>query len=92
MGKPVIAFAVGGIPEIVRDGETGFLVHEISERALASAIAAANDRARLRTMGDKARAFALKNRVETMCAAYGDAYEKLMGTTTRSSESTPPPR
>jgi glycosyltransferase involved in cell wall biosynthesis len=35
-GTPVIAFAEGSVPEIVRDGETGFVVDD--ERAMAAAI------------------------------------------------------
>jgi colanic acid/amylovoran biosynthesis glycosyltransferase len=38
MGKPVVAFRSGGIPEIVVDGETGFLVPERDWRALANSI------------------------------------------------------
>lgn len=30
-GTPVIAFARGAMPELIRDGETGFLVHHIEE-------------------------------------------------------------
>jgi len=37
-GVPVLAFASGGIPEIVEHDVTGFLVEERSPRALASAI------------------------------------------------------
>jgi len=37
-GVPVIAFSSGGIPEIIRDGETGWLVHTRSPEALASRI------------------------------------------------------
>lgn len=39
MSTTVVAFAVGGIPEIIRDGETGFLVHEHTPEALAEKIA-----------------------------------------------------
>jgi len=35
-GVPVVAFASGGIPELITDGETGFLVAERSASALAA--------------------------------------------------------
>jgi colanic acid/amylovoran biosynthesis glycosyltransferase len=38
MGKPVVTFRSGGIPEIVVDGETGFLVPERDWQALADSI------------------------------------------------------
>jgi len=37
-GVPVVSFAAGGIPEIVKDGETGFLVNVRSPKALAARI------------------------------------------------------
>ena len=37
-GRPVVAFGVGGIPEIVIDGETGFLVPKGDVDALADAL------------------------------------------------------
>jgi glycosyltransferase involved in cell wall biosynthesis len=37
-GVPVVAFPVGGIPEVIVDGETGFLVHERTSKALAARI------------------------------------------------------
>lgn len=40
-GVPVIAYAAGGIPEVIRDGETGFLVPERTPEALAQKILAA---------------------------------------------------
>ena len=42
-GTAVIAFAVGGIPELIRDGVDGILIRERSPEALASAIRAAID-------------------------------------------------
>ena len=36
--KPVVATSVGGIPEVVRDGETGILVPHGDDRALARAL------------------------------------------------------
>lgn len=38
-GRPVVASAVGGVPEIVHDGETGWLVPPAQPEALATAIA-----------------------------------------------------
>jgi len=43
-GRPIVASAVGGIPEIVRDGETGLLVPPRDSEALARAV--------LRVLGD----------------------------------------
>lgn len=37
-GVPVVAFPVGGIPEAIADGETGFLVSERTAKALAARI------------------------------------------------------
>ena len=36
--KPVVATTVGGLPEMVEDGRTGYLVRPRDERALADAI------------------------------------------------------
>ena len=37
-GRPVVASRVGGIPEVVRDGETGILVPPRSAEAIAQAV------------------------------------------------------
>jgi glycosyltransferase involved in cell wall biosynthesis len=37
-GVPVVAFPVGGIPEVITDGETGFFVRERTAQALAARI------------------------------------------------------
>ncbi len=37
-GKPVVATAVGGLPDIIDDGETGFLVPPEDSKAIAAAV------------------------------------------------------
>jgi glycosyltransferase involved in cell wall biosynthesis len=56
-GKPVIASRSGGLPEIVRDGETGILVLPGDPNALATALRAlADDPERRARMGEAASA------------------------------------
>ncbi len=55
LGVPAIVTDVGGLPEIVRDGETGLVVPPRNARALADAIQSlASDPARRRAMGEAA--------------------------------------
>ncbi len=58
-GKPVVATKVGGIPEVVKDRETGFLVSPKDSSALAGAILnLLEDRALAKRMGGLAREWA----------------------------------
>jgi glycosyltransferase involved in cell wall biosynthesis len=79
VGRPVVAFAEGGIPEIVTDGETGFLAAPRSVSALASAMRRAVDaRGALPAMGAGGRAFVEREcTVARMCAGYKLAYAEL---------------
>jgi glycosyltransferase involved in cell wall biosynthesis len=59
-GRPVIASAVGGLPEIVADGDTGIVVPPGDADALADAIVAlAGDLQRAARMGERGRERAL---------------------------------
>jgi glycosyltransferase involved in cell wall biosynthesis len=55
LGLPVIATAVGGTPEVVRDGETGLLIHS-GNRALEKTLyALVTDEKTRRRLGEKAK-------------------------------------
>jgi glycosyltransferase involved in cell wall biosynthesis len=79
MAKPVVGFAVGGVPEIVEDGATGLLTRTSTASSLATRMReAAADRDRLRALGRAARAWVERHAsVDAMCAAYGAIYERL---------------
>ncbi|MGH2856092.1 MAG: glycosyltransferase [Solirubrobacteraceae bacterium] len=55
-GLPVVATQVGGVPEVVLEGETGFLVAPRDPAALAEKVRLLlDDRARARQMGERGR-------------------------------------
>jgi glycosyltransferase involved in cell wall biosynthesis len=61
LGKPVVSTRVGGIPELVRHGETGFIVEPRDSDGLAHAILTlANDKELRTRFGEKARGIAFK--------------------------------
>jgi glycosyltransferase involved in cell wall biosynthesis len=77
-GRPVIASAVGGLPEIVDDGRTGLLVPPGDVEALADAIAElASDPGRVAAMGAAGRARALTEFSQERCT---ERIEALYGT------------
>lgn len=56
LSKPVIAAAVGGLPEVVEDGETGIIVEAKNSRALTSALDKLSAEPHLReTMGARGK-------------------------------------
>jgi glycosyltransferase involved in cell wall biosynthesis len=80
MGKPVVAFAVGGISEMVQHGKTGLLARSITASELAARMQEAVDRPdRMRAMGVRAREMAVRDcGLGAMCRGYADVYEKLV--------------
>jgi glycosyltransferase involved in cell wall biosynthesis len=57
MGKPIVATNVGGIPEVVEEGQTGFLVPPKDPKAIADRVLSlCRDSARRLQMGRAARA------------------------------------
>ncbi len=76
-GTPVIATRVGGMPEIVREGETGYLVPSEDPAALAEALERmlALDEEPWRAMSARARAFA---RQTFSTEAYVAGYHQLL--------------
>ena len=71
-GTPVIAFACGSIPEIIRDGETGYIVEDIEHAVDAVAALQSIDRSACRE--DVERRFSHTR----MARDYVDAYEKIL--------------
>jgi len=79
-GLPVVASAVGGVPELVVDGETGLLVPPGDERALAAALARIVGDASLRTrLGAAGRARAEERfALELFRARHIELYARLL--------------
>jgi glycosyltransferase involved in cell wall biosynthesis len=81
MQRPAVAFAGGGISEIVQDRRTGWLVTEDSVRALAAALAEASaSRPRAIQFGIEARRYVeSKFGIDGMCESHAAVYRGLTG-------------
>ena len=79
-GLPVVSTAVGGVPELVREGETGLLVPSEDAGALAQALQAlVDDAARRRAMGAAARQHAVAHfDIRHTVRGYEQLYEALL--------------
>jgi len=80
MKKPVVATAVGGTKEIVKDGENGFLVRPKDAKALAEAIQKILQDANLaRNFGESGYRFVRENfDLSLMVSSYEKLYQKLL--------------
>jgi L-malate glycosyltransferase len=78
--KPAVAFAVGGVPEVVADGKTGFLITPRDDKSLADKIVLLlKDEVLRRRMGEAGLARARKHfTVERMVSGTLAAYEAIM--------------
>jgi glycosyltransferase involved in cell wall biosynthesis len=79
-GVPVVGHAVGGIPDMVRDGETGMTVPVGDAGALAGAISGLlNDSSRCAQMGINARRVAVEEYpLDLQARRYADLYRRLI--------------
>jgi glycosyltransferase involved in cell wall biosynthesis len=77
-GLPIVTTAVGGLPGVVDDNETGLLV-PVDEAALSAALGAlVRDPDRARALGERARAIALdRYGADRMVEAYLDLYARI---------------
>jgi L-malate glycosyltransferase len=81
MGKPVVATRVGGIPEVVEEGQTGFLVPPRNPELVAERVVSlCRDSARRLEMGRAARARVESNfTVEAATAMLEEIYFRSLG-------------
>ena len=78
LGKPIVASKVGGIPDLVKDGQNGFLVKPGDASDLSFGIKKLLDDKRMREeMGKKGRAMAQDYSVEKMVEKIDTLYTSL---------------
>jgi glycosyltransferase involved in cell wall biosynthesis len=78
-GKAVVGTRTGGVPEVVADGETGFVVPPADAQSLAEALERLlGDPSLARRLGEAGRARATVFTAERMMAGYERVYERLL--------------
>ena len=78
MERATLAFGGGGLPEVVEDNRTGWLVREYTAAAFAQAMMKAADRTRARELGVNARKRAIERfGIDRMCREYAAVYSGL---------------
>jgi len=84
-GRPVVASAVGGIPEQVDEGQTGFLIEAGDQQSMATRVEQLlRDTPRRTAMGRRAAEVArLRFDLESQVSAYLDWYESILHPTGR---------
>ena len=85
---PVVATSVGGIPHLIRDGESGLIVPPDDPQAMAHAIERVIDNPALaRSLGNAGRevasAYSLEAQQETVIRSLRDAYPEAFGANAR---------
>ncbi|GAC1381088.1 MAG: hypothetical protein NVS4B7_03550 [Ktedonobacteraceae bacterium] len=79
MARPIVASRIGGLPDIVVDGETGFLVPPGNERALREAIQHLLDDAELRgRMGSSGQKKVVEFQARTVVPRIEQVYQELV--------------
>jgi glycosyltransferase involved in cell wall biosynthesis len=78
-GKPVVASRVGGIPDLVRHAETGYLVPPADEQALANGIKKLlDDPDKAKRMGLRGQEYCRQFSLEAMIEKLDDLYSDLI--------------
>lgn len=78
-GCSVVASDVGGLGEVIKDGETGFLVPSKNPKALAEKILLLlNDDALLKTMGERAKELSQQYDISNTVRQFEKLYEEIL--------------
>jgi glycosyltransferase involved in cell wall biosynthesis len=79
-GLPVVATRVGGVPEVIRDGETGYLVMPDDNKSMTEMLLALINNEQLRReMGNRARKYVESNHsITRLPVLLEDLYNKAL--------------
>jgi len=79
LGKPIVATRVGGVPELLADGEAGWLVPPADSAALAHAVGnLLTDPQRGRSLAEAGRLRVARYSAQAMVESLGRLYREVM--------------